>query len=126
VRIFKTKWFIRWAEKEGIKDAKLCEAVILAERGQIDADLGKGVIKQRIARPDAGKSGGYRTVLYYRKADKAFFAYGFPKNERDNLKRDEIQDHKTLAVLMLNMTDQQIKTQLKSGKLQEVKCDAQS
>lgn len=51
-RIFKTKWFRRFARKEGIEDAVLVEAVPRAEKGQIDANLAGGVIKQRIARRD--------------------------------------------------------------------------
>jgi len=39
----------------------------------IDADLGGGVIKQRVARTGGGKSGGYRTITLDRKADIAFF-----------------------------------------------------
>jgi hypothetical protein len=53
VRIFKSKWFQRFAKKEGIADPDLCEAVARAEKGQIDADLGGGVIKQRVARTGA-------------------------------------------------------------------------
>ena len=60
VRIFKNKRFARFASQEGIDDSKLREAVRDAEAGKIDADYGGGVIKQRIARPGEGKSGGYR------------------------------------------------------------------
>jgi hypothetical protein len=59
VRIFKSRWFQRFARKEGIADAALREAVARAEKGQIDADLGGEVIKQRIARPGQGRSRGY-------------------------------------------------------------------
>jgi hypothetical protein len=45
------QWFERFARREGIADAVLGETVACAEEGQIDADLGGGVIKQRIARP---------------------------------------------------------------------------
>jgi hypothetical protein len=58
VQIFKSRWFRRFAMKERIGDAVLREAVGRAERGQIDADLGGGVIKQRVARPGQGKSRG--------------------------------------------------------------------
>jgi hypothetical protein len=51
VRIFKHKWFAKFAKKEGISDAKLCKAVKDAESGKIDADYGGGVIKQRIGSP---------------------------------------------------------------------------
>lgn len=50
MRVFKTKPFARFASREGITDEELCEAVYQAERGLIDADLGGGVIKQRLAR----------------------------------------------------------------------------
>lgn len=123
MQIFKNKWFARFADKEGIEDRKLCEAVKAAERGTIDADLGGGVIKQRVARHGAGKSGGYRTVILYRKADVAFFVYGFSKNERDNITRPELQGFKKLAGDMLDMTPKQIENQVASGHLQRVNCD---
>ena len=62
VRIFKNKSFARFARKSGIADASLRKAVADAEKGLIDADLGGGVIKQRVARDGAGKSGGFRTT----------------------------------------------------------------
>jgi hypothetical protein len=45
----------------------LREAVARAEKGQIDADLGGEVIKQRIARPGQGRSRGYRTIILFRR-----------------------------------------------------------
>ena len=66
MRVFKTKGFARFARRERISDANLGEAVRRAERGLVDADLGGGVIKQRVARPGQGKSGGYRVLVAYR------------------------------------------------------------
>jgi len=63
VKIFKNKWFSKFAREEGILDSDLCETVKDAERGLIDADYGGGVIKQRIARPNEGKSGGFRSII---------------------------------------------------------------
>lgn len=73
LRIFKTKWFVRFAQQNGIKDTVLCEAIANAEKGLIAADLGGGVIKQRIARPKEGKSGGYRSIILFRSGDRAIF-----------------------------------------------------
>jgi hypothetical protein len=73
MRIFKNKWFGKFAKKEGIDSNSLIQAVKDAEAEKIDADLGSSVIKQRVARPNEGKSGGYRTIILYRKDDKAFF-----------------------------------------------------
>jgi hypothetical protein len=55
LRLFKNAWFEKFARKEGIDDVALREAVVRAERGLIGADLGGGLIKQRIARRNAGK-----------------------------------------------------------------------
>ena len=87
VRIFKTKLFARFARRERIKDGDLCEAVERAERGLVDADLGGGVIKQRVAREGQGRSGGYRALLAFRSREITVFVYGFAKNDRDNMRR---------------------------------------
>ena len=50
MRVFKTKEFVRFARKEKVGDGDLCAAIERAERGLIDAALGGGLIKQRIAR----------------------------------------------------------------------------
>jgi hypothetical protein len=39
VRIFKNTWFARFADKEGLTDTELREAVNRLEAGQADADL---------------------------------------------------------------------------------------
>jgi len=75
LRIFKSKWFVRFAEKERIADVKLCQAVENAEKGLIDADYGDGLIKQRIARPGGGKSGGYRSIILFRKGERSIFSF---------------------------------------------------
>ena len=79
MRVFKTKWFRRFARREGIADAMLCEAVARAERGLIDADLGGGVIKQRVARQGQGRSGGHRNMIVYRSGDRAMFCSASPR-----------------------------------------------
>ncbi len=58
MRIFKTSWFSRFADKEHLIDGILKKAVTQLEAGQFDADLGGGVYKQRLARAGQGKSGG--------------------------------------------------------------------
>ena len=85
MRIFKSRWFQRFARKEAIGDAALRETIARAERGQVDADLGGGVIKQRIARAGEGKSKGYRTIIFFRRGSNAFFMYGFAKSQRANI-----------------------------------------
>ncbi|HEV2324090.1 MAG TPA: type II toxin-antitoxin system RelE/ParE family toxin [Terracidiphilus sp.] len=90
MHVYKTKWFARFAKREQLSNNSLREAVERAERGLIDADLGGGLIKQRVARPGKGKSGGYRTLVAYRSKQRAIFLYGFAKNERENVRPDEL------------------------------------
>lgn len=66
LKVFKTKWFVRYAQRAKITDEMLCKAIEHAERGLIDADLGGNVIKQRIARPGQGQSKGYRSIIAYK------------------------------------------------------------
>lgn len=65
MKIFKNRRFARFAHQENISSRNLCEAVDRAERGLIDADLGRGVIKQRIARSNEGRSGGFRSIILF-------------------------------------------------------------
>jgi hypothetical protein len=123
LRVFKNKWFSRFARKEGIEDADLCNAITDAEKGLMDADLGGGVIKQRIARPHEGKSGGFRSIVLFRSGDKAFFVYGFAKRARDNIRRDELKGFKALADEVFSYDKAALAKALKSGAIVEVECD---
>jgi hypothetical protein len=51
VRVYKVKVFKRFQRRERIADASLAKAVRSAEDRLVDADLGGGLIKQRVARP---------------------------------------------------------------------------
>ena len=121
MRVFKSRWFQRFARKEGIADAVLREAVARAENGQFDADLGGGVIKQRIARPGQGKSKGYRTIIFFRRGARAFFVYGFAKSQRANIDDDEEGQFKEAAKLVLALTETQLAVRLERGDFVEVK-----
>ena len=90
MRIFKTKGVARFVRRERISDRSLREAIERAERGIIDADLGGGLIKQRVARSGQGRSGGYRMLVGYRMRDRAVFLYGFAKSEQDNIDADQL------------------------------------
>jgi hypothetical protein len=121
LRIFKTRWFDRFARKEKMRDAVLVEAAVRAERGLLDADLGGGVIKQRIARPGHGKSGGYRTIIFFRRGERAVFAYGFAKSDRANIDADEEQQFREAARHVLRLTEEQIAKLIDSGDFVEVR-----
>ena len=123
MRIFKTRAFGRFARKERIGDAALCEAIDRAERGQIDADLGGHVIKQRVARPGQGRSGGYRTLIAYRTATRSEFLHGFAKNDQGNISDDELKQLRKAALKVLGWSDEEVAKLIEAGKWTEVKCD---
>lgn len=115
--------FGRLARKEKISAKALWEAVDRAEKGLVDADLGGGVIKQRIARPGESKSKGYRSIVLYRKGDKAFFVYGFPKSDLGNIREDEQEQFKKAAKSILALSDEQIRQLIENGQFEEVNKD---
>jgi hypothetical protein len=123
VRIFKNKWFVRFASAEDIEDETLCKAIEDAEGGLLDADLGGGVIKQRIARKGEGASGGLRVIVLYRRGNRAFFVFGFSKNRMANIRKDELKAFKKLAKEMLALNDGQIESLKKAKALTEVMCN---
>lgn len=120
MRIFKTKWFDRFSRKNGIDNSVLVEAVERAKNGLIDADLGGGVIKQRIARKGQGKSRGHRSIIVINYGEIAFFVFGFSKNERDNLRQDEEDEFRDLARYLLSMPENDLSEGLTKGDFVEV------
>ena len=123
MRILKNKLFTKFARKAGLDDRTLCEAIANAERGLIEADLGGGVIKQRIARPGKGKSCGFRTMMIlYKRATRAVFVYGLAKRETANIARDELATLKELASQILAYDDRALAQAAAFGTLIEVIC----
>lgn len=120
MRIFKTRWFVRYAKRERIEDAFLVEAIERAGRGLIDADLGGHVIKQRIARQGKGRSGGYRTLIAFRSGTRAVFLYGFSKSERENIDANELATLKEIAAAWMAADEAKIANAIAEGVLQEL------
>ena len=126
MQTFKTKAFARFANREGLQDEALCDAARRARKGLIDADLGGGVIKQRIARKSGGRSGGFRTIMLFRRGKLAFFVYGFAKSDRDNVRRDELATFRLLADEYLSLDQASLAAAQRVGAIIEVKCDDQA
>ena len=125
MRIFKTRKFARFARRERISDASLCEAVRRAELGLLDAQLGGGVIKQRVARPGQGRSGGYRVLIAYRPLTLSVFLYGFAKSERDNVDDDELATLRDIAKGWFQADVNTLARAIADGLIQEVMNDDQ-
>jgi hypothetical protein len=120
VRVFKVKVFVRFQRKEGMSDAVLRKAVRDAEAGLIEADLGRGLIKQRVARPGAGKRGGYRTIVAYRRLDRAVFLFGFAKNAKADLTPDELDILVKRGAAWLAADDDLIEAAIADDRLKEL------
>ncbi len=125
LRIFRTKHFARFQRKERIDDAALCDAICRAERGLIDADLGHGLIKQRVARRAEGKSGGYRTIIAYRAGIRSVFLYGFAKNRQANISKEDERDLKDYGAMILVLDARGIEIMLRGTELTELECHGQ-
>ncbi|XOV78008.1 MAG: type II toxin-antitoxin system RelE/ParE family toxin [Aestuariibacter sp.] len=119
MHIYKSKLFHKWAGKEGLTDDALRIAVDEMEVGLIDAELGGHVYKKRAPIEGQGKSKGLRTILAFKIGNKAFFIYGFAKNERDNISSKELKALKRLAKELLGYSVEQLEQAVKAGSLIE-------
>ena len=115
MRVFINKWFSKFAQRHAIGGNVLLDAVRRAVSGLIDADLGGGVIKQRIARRNEGKSGGFRTMLFFKRGDRGFFVFGFAKNESDNISHEELVALKKAAARVLELSEKELNAECAAG-----------
>lgn len=126
MNVLKRKDFARWQTSEKLSDAALCKAVQEMESGLIDADLGGHLYKKRVARPSAGKSGGYRTLLSVRVGHRYVFLYGFPKSDKANITQDERKALQYAGKVFLELSTKELVKALQAGILLEVCCDEQN
>jgi len=116
-----TKPFARFARKARIHERDLWETACQVNAGAIDANLGGGVIKQRIARAGEGKSGGSRSIVLFRFKGRAVFVFGFEKKDLGNIKADELEAFKELADVILGYSDAEIAMRVADGALIEIR-----
>ena len=120
MRVFTTKLFGRFARQERLSNRVLAKAVQEIEQGLHDGDLGGHLIKKRMARAGAGKRGGYRTIIAYRKGTLAVFLYGFAKNMKADLSPKELQVYQDLAGLYVRFGEAELGKAVQGGELQEI------
>ena len=95
MRIFTTRAFGRFARKERIEDAQLCDAIARADRG----------------------------LIAYRSKTRSVFLFGFAKNDQDNIDDDELKNLRKAAAEMLSWTDDDVAVLVAAEKWKEVECD---
>jgi len=98
----------------------LVAAVTAIERGLMDADMGGGLIKQRVARQGGGKRGGFRTLIAYKQGKRAVFLFGFAKNVQENISTEDARDLKAYGAMLLALEAEAITLMTQDGALQEI------
>jgi hypothetical protein len=122
MRVFKNKWFNRWARDENISDSVLLEAATEIIIGKVEANLGGYLFKKRLARTGSGKSRGYRTIVGYRRpnSERVIFLYAFAKNQKANISEKEEAALSLIAEAFISATDKQVEKLLSEGSIWEV------
>ncbi len=123
-RVFKTKPFAKLANNLSLADSALCAAVREMISGLVDANLGGGVLKKRIAGRGKGKSGGFRTIVATNFGGRWIFMYVFGKDDRDSIDSKELAAFRKLAGVYAAADAQAISASLAAGELQEI-CNAE-
>ena len=115
-----TRHFSRWLSKTDLSIDALCKASQEMERGLIDANLGGGLVKKRVALPGRGKSGSTRTLVATNFVDRWFFVFGFEKNDRDNISVKELKALKAITADLLHLRLAQIAAALAAKTIEEI------
>ena len=123
LRILMGRGFARTARKLRLTDAALSRAVQEIETGLVDARLGGFLLKKRIGIDGRGKSGGLRSILAHRQADRVVFLYVFGKNERDNITERETLALSELGDEYMRLTADRLNSLVVTGVLVEVVCN---
>ena len=124
-RVFKTRHFSRWMRKTDLTEPALCSAVSEMESGLLEADLGGGVFKKRVALPGRGKSGSVRTLVATNRGNRWFFVFGFEKNDRTNISAKELEALQRIAADLLRLGSSELDAHVASEALQEICHDRQ-
>ena len=122
MRVFKNKWFDHWARREGIPDAVLLDAAEEIAVGKVEANLGGCLFKKRLPRPGAGKRGGYRVLVGYKRPNAAriIFLYAFAKSDKANISAKEEAALSLVAESFVAATGKQVEELLTAGSIWEV------
>ena len=117
LRVFGNKPFMRFARKFGASDQDLWDAA----HEELDADLGGGVFKFRLAREGEGKSSGARSIVAMKKGQRIVMMFGFKKKNLSNIDDKELKGFKKLAKVYLGGSEQEMDSLVKAGELAEIK-----
>lgn len=122
MRVFKNQWFNHWARREGIADFALFQAAEEIAAGKVEANLGGCLFKKRLPRTGAGKRGGYRVLVGYKRpnADRIIFLYAFAKSEKDTISDREEAALSIVADSFVSSSEEHVAELLEANLLWEV------
>jgi hypothetical protein len=123
LRVFKTKGFARFARSQRISDESLCDAIARAERGLIDANLGGGIIKQRVARRGEGRTQTKIPTGSSRDRQSTSESRRSAKSERENVDDDELVTLRDIAKGWFAADARALAKAMAEGLIQEVTYD---
>ncbi len=121
MRKLMTKHFSRWASKQKLSQDDLSLALTEIQAGNFEASLGGHIYKKRIKFKGQGKSGSGRTIICYKKGNRAIFVHGFAKNQKSNLSKKELNIFKELSKILLNLSTEEVLIAINNGDIIEVK-----
>jgi len=123
MRVFKNKWFDRWARREKISDTLLLKAAEEIVAGKVEVDLGGCLFKKRLPRSGSGKSGGYRVLVGYKKpnVERLIFLYAFAKNERANISDKDKTALRLVAESFVSSTEKMLNELMNKQSIREIK-----
>ena len=116
-----TKHFSKWASKQKIHENDLLLALTEVQNGNFGVSLGGHIYKKRIKFKGQGKSGSGRTIICYKKGNRAIFIHGFSKNQKSNLSKKELSIFKELSRILLNFSTKEMLIAITNGDILEVK-----
>lgn len=119
MRYLKNKWFQRDLKGNGLddEDVKVLLDDILKGRA---ISLGSKLYKIRWAKEGRGKSGGFRSLFFWKQGELIVFCLLFAKSEQDNLSADELKVLKILSKEYDNLTEGEIRKRIEQKSLTEV------
>jgi hypothetical protein len=121
VRVFKTKVFDKWARNNKVPDSSLIDAAIDVSIGRVEATMGGGIYKKRIATKGRGKSSSVRTIIALKMKTECFYIFGYEKNEKSNVSKSELNALQMVAKGLFSKEKKELTELIKNGAIIEVK-----
>jgi len=115
-----TRHFAKWAKKQRLSEESLKKALSEVGNDIFEADMGGHIIKKRISFSGKGKRGSGRTIICFRKNDRAVFIHGFAKNECSDITDKELKVFRELAKILLSLSDDELDIAIKNDNLKEL------